>query len=668
MRLLRRFKLRTKLALLLGLAVLALVASIGAGASLLYRRMVDDRIVVLTAVTDSTIAVAKGLEAQVADRQLTREQAFDRLRDIVHQIRFDGTDYVALQRWDGIVLAHGAQPAIEGKPGAGKSAEGRPVIDLAREALEHSDTGIIRYTFPRPGQTKPEPKITVVARFAPLNAIFLVGAYADDLEADYRASMLRLSAAGGGIVLVMLLVAWLINHDIVRSLGAVTTAMTKLASGDHHTEIQGADRHDEVGKMAAALVVFRQGLRERDQLAGEQETSRRQADAEKQGALVRMAETIERETRSATAQVGSRIEVVTGSASAMSESAMRTGNSARGAAAASAEALATAQTVASAAEQLSSSIREISGQVDQSNAVVGRAVEAGGRTRRTIEALNQHVAEIGSVADMIGEIAARTNLLALNATIEAARAGEAGKGFAVVAGEVKALAAQTARSTAEITRHINEVRTATGESVLAVAGIESTISEMNAIATSIAAAIEQQGAATAEIARNVAQTAAAASEMSSRTNEVSEEAEQTGQRVAVTLAEIKALDGAIVELRRLVVHALRTSAPEVDRRVSERYLLDMPCRLEAGSHTQAARLMDLSEGGARVAGGPAWPVGTRGTLTADGLGRPLPFTVQAAEEGATGDARMLHLAFSLDETAKAAFKGVPAGLARRRAA
>ena len=66
--------------------------------------------------------------------------------------------------------------------------------------------------------------------------------------------------------------------------------------------------------------------------------------------------------------------------------------------------------------------------------------------------------KIGEVVKLISGIAAQTNLLALNATIEAARAGEAGRGFAVVAAEVKALAAQTAGATEEISRQIIEIQ------------------------------------------------------------------------------------------------------------------------------------------------------------------------------------------------------------------
>ncbi len=253
--------------------------------------------------------------------------------------------------------------------------------------------------------------------------------------------------------------------------------------------------------------------------------------------------------------------------------------------------------MASAAEQLTASIREIGGQVNQSSAVVERAVEAGRVTRETMEALNERVGRIGAVADMISEIAAKTNLLALNATIEAARAGDAGKGFAVVASEVKSLATQTAKSTEEIGRHIAEVRAATGESVTAVRHIEQTIGEINAIAGSIAAAVEEQGAATAEIARNVTETAAAANAMTERAKDVSAEADKTGQQAAEVRENTTALDVAMHDLQNTVVHVVRTATADVDRRRYRR----RPCLVEAtiGSQGQSgtAAIHDISEQG-----------------------------------------------------------------------
>ena len=122
-------------------------------------------------------------------------------------------------------------------------------------------------------------------------------------------------------------------------------------------------------------------------------------------------------------------------------------------------------TVAAAAEELSSSVAEISRQVS----ALQRDRQQGGRRRRAHQrhrqALSTGAEKIGEVVKLIHSIAAQTNLLALNATIEAARAGESGRGFAVVASEVKALANQTAKATEEISAQVAAMQASTSDAV-----------------------------------------------------------------------------------------------------------------------------------------------------------------------------------------------------------
>jgi methyl-accepting chemotaxis protein len=665
MSILSRLKLRTKLILLLGLFALGLLATMGLNASTLHQRMLSDRIDKLKGIVDLAQSYAAALQQRVVAGQMTKDQQLAALRDAVYAMRFDNGDgYLFIEEPDSTVLVHAVDRTKEGKVSTSVDANGRKQADLMKEVFRTSDRGTITYVVAKPGQTQPQPKLTYISRFAPMNVVFLAGAYIDDLDRDFQVQLTSLVWIGGGILLATLVIAWLINRDIGTSLGRLKAAMSTLAKGDTSAVITGLDRRDEVGEMAQAVSVFKHHMQAEQRLATERELERARAEAEKRSALVGMAETIERETATALSQIGDRADTMTKTAEEMAASAERTGTASSNAASAAAQALANAQTVASAAEELSASIREIGGQVSQSTDVVGRAVQAGTETRSTIEALNEKVGRIGAVADMISEIAAKTNLLALNATIEAARAGDAGKGFAVVASEVKQLATQTARSTEEISRHISEVRTATSESVAQVARIEQTISEINAISGSIAAAVEEQGAATAEIARNVAETASAANQMTERTADVSGEAERTGMQATSVLDDITALKTAVGDLKQSVIRVVRTSTTEVDRRQSARVTASHACRVSvsgAGSHQ--AQLIDLSEGGAAISGSESLQAGVRGTLEVAGIGARLPFAVCSID--AQGNA---HLTFSTDERGTAEVRAFLARPELRRAA
>ncbi|HET7680018.1 MAG TPA: PAS-domain containing protein [Xanthobacteraceae bacterium] len=205
--------------------------------------------------------------------------------------------------------------------------------------------------------------------------------------------------------------------------------------------------------------------------------------------------------------VGESASSMRSTATVLYQSSDETSQRAEGALKTSNEASANVSTAAGAADEMSSSIAEISRQLHKTADIVRTAVSEAEATNDEIAGLAAAAEKIGEVVKLIQNIAGQTNLLALNATIEAARAGDAGRGFAVVASEVKSLAVQTAKATEEIISHIAAVQGSTDGAVDAIRRIAERMRQINEYTSDVAASVEEQNAATGAISHNVASAA-----------------------------------------------------------------------------------------------------------------------------------------------------------------
>ncbi len=179
------------------------------------------------------------------------------------------------------------------------------------------------------------------------------------------------------------------------------------------------------------------------------------------------------------------------------------------AASASSQAAETVHSVASAAEELTSSIREISQNIILSASEVDTAIQHMQDADQSTGKLTDTAKQMSGIVEIIQDIASQINLLALNATIEAARAGDAGKGFAVVANEVKSLARQVAQATDRISDEITGIQSVSGDVVSSLSTIKHSVEAIRNSVNGVAGAIEEQSAVTLEISNNM-QTASLA--------------------------------------------------------------------------------------------------------------------------------------------------------------
>ena len=287
----------------------------------------------------------------------------------------------------------------------------------------------------------------------------LVAAYP---QSDVRSRQVRTCAmlAAGMLILVAFLVAFQFIFMRRQVILPVTELTGRLENADLNTLLQ-VERSDEIGALASAFNNFVLRLRETlyQVQGGSGATTSKSGEIRRiSNDAVRLMEDQKRSAEAASEAVARLSSGISSSSTLTADASSRTR-----------EAAEASRRGGEQVEAAVKMIREVSDDTSQSAA--------------SVEQLNERAKQIGTIVQMIDEIASGSNLLALNASIEAARAGEQGRGFAVVAGEVRRLAERTAQATSQVSELVSGIAQETAQ---AAEGIRSACTRATAGAEEIA--------------------------------------------------------------------------------------------------------------------------------------------------------------------------------------
>ncbi|MCH2037367.1 MAG: methyl-accepting chemotaxis protein [Rickettsiales bacterium] len=305
------------------------------------------------------------------------------------------------------------------------------------------------------------------------------------------------------ISVVIIAVIFVISSQIIKPIQKLTLLMRTIADGDYSIDIVFQKRKDEIGDMARSLVTFRDNEVKTQALEARQRMIEEKAKEDRHEATRMLAHAFEEQIQNIIRSVSSSSKEMKYNLDLVGDEIFRSSETAQNASKNSTETSSNVESTAGAAQQMSSSIHEISVQLQRSNNLVEDSVRKVENADGHAIALNDALQKVKEVLQLIANIASQINLLALNATIESARAGEAGKGFAVVAGEVKNLANQTNNLIQETENVIGEMNHASEDIVNSLRAIKGSVNEIFEASGSIASAVEEQSATTSEIANRM---------------------------------------------------------------------------------------------------------------------------------------------------------------------
>ncbi len=524
-------------------------------------QLVTERVAKAHAMVDAVWELANGFQRAAAAGEMTEEEAKKRFFAANANVWYENhTNYVYIYDYEtGLCVSNPGVPKFIGKDMRdAKDANGLPfaaiMMDIARKG-----EGTLRYTFLR-SNTDPTPldKIAFTRGFAPWHMMIASAEYMSEVDNSFWSMARTASLVIALLMLLSIAIAWAITRSVVKPLSVLKQRMASLSTGELDAPVAGAERSDEIGEMARTVQVFRDAMIETNSLRAEQTAADQRQAEQRKTDMRRLADQFEREVGNIVNLVSTAAHQLEASSTTLTRTATTVEQVSQRAAGASEEASANVHSVAAASEQLASSINEITRQVESSARIAGEAVDQAQKTDARISQLSQAAGRIGDVVDLIQSIAGQTNLLALNATIEAARAGDAGRGFAVVASEVKSLAEQTAKATDEISQQINDIQSATQDSVSAIKEIGATIGRISEISAAISSAVEQQGAATQGISSNVQRAAAGTSQVASSIADVQRGVSEAGGASSEVLSAAQSLAAESNRLKHEVANFMDT--------------------------------------------------------------------------------------------------------------
>lgn len=421
-------KLKSKVAMLLGLAIMGVAVITFFDGVKDYYQVIDSRKQEVQVAVESAQSIVEGYHKQEVEGKMTTEQAQLAAKQALRVLRYGGaegkSEYIyVFASTDGLTIMHPFKPEWEGVKRAKdiKAPNGQLLIQDMVEALKVSknNSAFVNTLFPRPGQKVSVEKLQYVKGFEPWQWMIGSGIYMDDVNGLVMNSVVKTLMVGSVLLLIVVVSGMMVIKSVLKQIGGEPSEaielVKKVSQGDLTIQFSTKDENSLLSCINDMIVSL---------------------------------SNIVKQTKTSTQEIAMSASEISQGNYNLSERTEKTAANLEETAASMHE---IASSVSSSAEN-SHNANQLTNEANNAAIQGGKVMDDVMKNMKAIEDSSQKITEIISVIDTISF---QTNILALNAAVEAARAGEQGRGFAVVASEVRSLAQKSAQAAKEIKQLIN---------------------------------------------------------------------------------------------------------------------------------------------------------------------------------------------------------------------